>query len=100
MTNAPHDPSDLPLVRMEEGLLLCPGCGSMDLRPTDVAGVLSCDDCDATCAREGDQCPQCGSRGVTQVEVVGFSAPGQSPREAPRKLVRTCDACGYTNAGR
>jgi len=94
------DPAALPLVRMERGLLLCPGCGSMDLSPTGDRAVLTCDACGASCAREGDQCPQCGSRGVTQVEHVGFSAPGQAPSQAPRKLVRTCDACGYTNANR
>lgn len=98
---APNDDtSPLPLVRMDEGLLLCPGCGSMDLSPTDDRSVLSCDDCGASCAKEGDQCPQCGSRGVTVVEHVGFSAPGQAPSQAPRKLVRTCDSCGYTNANR
>jgi ribosomal protein L37AE/L43A len=85
---------------MTDGLLLCPNCGSTDLSRTDQTGVFACDDCGSSCRRTDDQCPQCGAVGVTQVEQIGFSAPGQSPREAPRKLVRTCDECGYTTAGR
>lgn len=96
----PDTPLQLPLVVMDDGLLLCPACRSMDLSRTDVTDVLRCDDCGASCQRASDQCPQCGDRNVTQVEEVGFPAPGQSPREAPRKLVRTCGSCGYTNAGR
>ncbi|MCW2924368.1 MAG: hypothetical protein JWM98_1772 [Thermoleophilia bacterium] len=99
MATTPEPGSDaLPPVRMDDGLLLCPTCGSMDLSRTDDANVLSCDDCGGQCSRHTDQCPQCGERGVTQVEVVGFSAPGQSPKEAPRKIVSTCDSCGWTNA--
>jgi len=100
MDDAADTPSEPPLVRMEGGLLLCPTCGSMDLSRTDDAERLACDDCGNVCSRASDQCPQCGSRGVTQVEKIGFSAPGQAPSQAPRKIVRTCDACGYTTAGR
>lgn len=90
--------SELPLVLMDDGLLLCPSCKSMDLRLADEPGQLSCDACGARSRRGEDQCPKCGSEGMTQVEQVGFSAPGQAPSEAPRKLVRTCNVCGYTNA--
>lgn len=87
---------ELPDVRMAEGLLHCPHCDSMDLMPLE-AGLLQCDDCEGRCNRFSDQCPQCGSRGVTKVEEIGFSAPGQAPSQAPRKVVSRCDACGYTN---
>lgn len=99
MTAAPDDPTpaaELPDVRMSDGLLYCPHCDSTDLRMQS-PGVISCDDCGGLCVRADDQCQQCGSRGVTQVEEVGFSAPGQAPSEAPRKLVKRCDACGWTN---
>lgn len=105
MTRSPHsddtptgDGGDqLPDVRMADGLLHCPHCDSMDLR-VESPGVLSCDDCDGRCGRFSDQCPNCGARGVTQTEQIGFSAPGQAPSEAPRKIVKRCDECGYTNA--
>lgn len=90
--------TDLPLVRMDDGLLRCPHCDSMDLRLAPEAGQLSCDDCGGRSRRGEDQCPRCGAEGMTQVEQVGFSAPGQAPSEAPRKLVRTCHECGYSNA--
>lgn len=101
MTQHPHSDDtagmpDLPDVRMAEGLLHCPHCDSMDLMP-ETQGVLVCDDCGERCLRFSDQCPQCGSRGVTQVEQIGFSAPGQRPSEAPRKIVKQCDSCGYSN---
>lgn len=89
--------SDLPLVRMDEGLLRCPACDSTELRLGDQAGTLACDDCGALSRRGEDQCPKCGAEGMTTVEQVGFSAPGQAPSEAPRKLVRTCQQCGYSN---
>lgn len=94
MTSTP--PEDLPLVRMDDGLLLCPACGSMDLMPEGDAGLLSCDDCGAHCMRYADQCQQCGDRGVFTSEQIAFPAPGQSPKEAASKLVRTCDSCGFT----
>lgn len=84
-------------VRMADGLLHCPHCDSMDLMPEPGGEVLSCDDCGERCARASDQCQRCGKRGVTQVEEIGFSAPGQAPSQAPRKIVKTCDACGWTN---
>lgn len=101
MAHHPHsddgsETTDLPDVRMADGLLHCPHCDSLDLMPVE-PGVLSCDDCGKRCGRFSDQCPQCGSRGVTQVEQIGFSAPGQAPSEAPRKIVKRCDACGYSN---
>ena len=68
----------------------------MDLLPVS-AEVLRCEACDARCSRFDDQCPQCGERGVTQVELVGFSAPGQAPSQAPRRIVKRCDECGWTN---
>jgi hypothetical protein len=90
--------SELPAVRMADGLLHCPHCDSTDLGlDATVPGVLRCDDCDGCCTRHRDQCQQCGARGVTTVEQVGFSAPGQAPSQAPRKLVSRCDACGWTN---
>jgi len=91
-------PADLPLVRMDSGLLLCPGCGSMDLRLDGTDGVLSCDDCGARCARFADQCQECGARGVFTSEQVAFPAPGQSPKEAKSRFVRTCDSCGFTTS--
>lgn len=87
---------DLPLVRMDTGLLLCPACGSMDLMPVGAAGELSCDDCDAHCRRRRDQCQECGAPGVFVAEEIAFPAPGQSPKEAKGRTVRTCDACGFT----
>lgn len=89
--------SDLPAVRMADGLLHCPHCDSTDLALAS-PGVLSCDDCAGRCSRHSDQCQRCGARGVTTVEQVGFSAPGQAPSQAPRKLVSRCDECGWTNA--
>ncbi len=89
--------SDLPLVRMADGLLHCPHCDSTDIR-LESPGVISCDDCGGRSRRTEDQCQQCGAPGVTTVEEVAFSAPGQAPSEAPRKLVKRCDACGWTNA--
>lgn len=88
--------ADLPNVRMADGLLHCPHCDSTDLMP-ESANVLSCDDCHGRCGRFTDQCPECGSRGVTQLEQIGFSAPGQAPSQAPRKIVKRCDACGWSN---
>jgi hypothetical protein len=93
---AADESATLPDVRMEDGLLLCPHCGSYDLR-LESPGLLSCDDCGGRSIRADDQCQRCGARGVTTVEQVGFSAPGQAPSEAPRKLVKRCDACGWTN---
>lgn len=87
---------DLPVVRMADGLLYCPHCDSTDLG-VDSPGVLICDDCSQRCLRVDDQCQQCGARGVTQIEEIGFSAPGQAPSQAPRKIVKRCDACGWTN---
>jgi len=92
--------SDLPAVKLHEGLLHCPACDSMDLRMTETTDVLACDDCGAKCARHDDQCPQCGERGMTQTEVTAFPAPGQAPSQAPSRMVRRCDHCGYTNAHR
>lgn len=92
MTIPPSD--ELPLVKMTDGLLHCPACDSMDLMPHGTGGELSCDDCSARCMRYADQCQRCGTRGVFTSEQVGFSAPGQSPKEAPVKLVRECDSCG------
>lgn len=86
----------LPDVRMVDGALRCPHCDSADLR-LESPGVLSCDDCAGRSTRADDQCPFCSERGVTTVEQIGFSAPGQAPSEAPRKLVKRCDACGWTN---
>jgi hypothetical protein len=90
-------PEELPNVRMEDGLLLCPACGSMDLMPDGADGRLSCEACGAASRRYDDQCPNCGERGLFVSEQVGFSAPGQSPREAPVRIVKTCDACGYVS---
>ncbi|MEO6867043.1 MAG: hypothetical protein ABI200_03395 [Gaiellales bacterium] len=90
-------PAPLLPVRMGDGLLRCPHCDSYDLMPAE-PGVLVCDDCSGRCSKFSDQCPECGERGVTQLETIGFSAPGQRPSEAPRKIVKRCDACGYTNA--
>jgi hypothetical protein len=89
---------ELPLVRMDAGLLLCPGCGSMDLRLAGTEGQLSCDDCDVISVRHADQCQECGVRGVFTSEQIAFPAPGQSPKEAKSKFVRTCDSCGFTTA--
>ena len=94
MTRSPEP--DLPDVRIEDGLLHCPHCDSLDLMPESPV-VLSCDDCGERCNRFADQCPQCGARGVTQVEQVGFSAPGQAPSQAPRKIVKRCDSCGWAS---
>lgn len=92
----PDAPADLPLVKMDDGLLLCPGCGSFDLMPDGPGGALKCDDCGERSVRYDDQCQRCGARGVFTSEQIAFPAPGQSPREAPSKFVRTCDACGFT----
>jgi RNA polymerase subunit RPABC4/transcription elongation factor Spt4 len=91
--------SDLPTVLMDDGLLLCPACRSMDLSLAagGATGELVCEACGASSRRGIDQCPQCGAEGMTTVEQVGFSAPGQAPSQAPRKLVRSCQACGYSN---
>lgn len=91
-------PADLPLVRMDSGLLLCPGCGSMDLSLVGADGELSCDACEAHCVRYPDQCQECGARGVFTSEQIAFPAPGQSPKETPSRFVRTCDQCGYSTS--
>lgn len=95
VTDSTPDAPLLP-VRMDDGLLHCPHCNSMDMMP-ESASVLICDDCGKRCSRHNDQCPRCGERGVTFVEEIGFSAPGQAPSQAPRKIVKRCDACGWTN---
>lgn len=86
---------DLPTVRMDDGLLLCPSCGSMDLMPAGGDGHLSCEACGAQSRRFNDQCPNCGARGLFVTEQIAFPAPGQSPREAPSRTIKECDACGY-----
>ena len=91
----PAAPTDLPLVRIADGLLRCPHCDSYDLMPVRDQ-VLACDDCHRECARFADQCVNCGARGAVLQEVLGRSAPGQRPSEAPRKLVTVCESCGYT----
>lgn len=91
-------PENLPLVRMDAGLLLCPTCGSMDLMPDGASGRLLCDDCGAGCTRHADQCQKCGARGVLTSEQVAFPAPGQSPKEAKSRYIRSCDHCGFTSS--
>lgn len=94
-----HDAADQDLVpvRMADGLLHCPHCDSYDL-DVESPGILVCEDCGKRCSRFDDQCPECGEREVTIAEVVGMRAPGQAPSQAPRRLVKTCAACGWTNA--
>ena len=70
MTDA--DATQLPDVRMRDGILHCPHCDSSDLR-LESPGIVSCDDCGGRSVRADDQCQQCGARGVTTVEQVGFS---------------------------
>lgn len=99
MRDVAIDPSSgLPLVRMDDGLLLCPACGSMDLMPDGGEGRLSCDDCGARSMRYADQCQRCGERGVFTSEQIAFPAPGQSPKEARGRIVRTCDSCGFATS--
>ena len=93
MTTPPHD---LPLVRMDDGLLLCPACGSMDLLPDGPGGRLACEACGAGSRRRDDQCPNCGAPGLFVSEQIAFPAPGQSPKEAPSRTIKECDACGYS----
>ncbi len=88
-------PERLPTVRMDDGLLLCPTCGSLDLMPDGKDGRLSCEACGAASMRHDDQCPSCGARGLFVSEQIAFPAPGQSPREAPSRTIKSCDACGY-----
>ncbi|MCW2972907.1 MAG: hypothetical protein JWN72_1180 [Thermoleophilia bacterium] len=95
---SPAENTELPLVKMDAGLLLCPVCGSMDLMPVGSAGELSCDDCGQHSMRYADQCQECGARGVFTSEQVAFPAPGQSPKEAKSRFVRECDNCGFTTA--
>jgi predicted ATP-dependent serine protease len=82
---------------MEDGLLLCPACGSMDLMPDGTGGKITCEACGAASMRHSDQCPNCGERGLFVSEQIAFPAPGQSPKEAPSRIVKTCDACGYVS---
>lgn len=96
MTSAENP--ELPTVKMDKGLLLCPACGSMDLMPIGTAGELSCDDCGQHSMRYTDQCQECGERGVFVSEQIPFPAPGQAPSQVQGRIVRTCDNCGFTTA--